>query len=95
MAVLKNPSPGEDRVLIPSPKVATYDLKPEMSAPELTDKLVEEIQSKKYDVIICNFANPDMVGHTGNFDATVKAIEVIDICLGKITAPCCKLAAKP
>jgi 2,3-bisphosphoglycerate-independent phosphoglycerate mutase len=81
----EKPYPGEDRILIPSPKVATYDLKPEMSAPELTDKLIENIKSGIYNVIICNFANPDMVGHTGNFDATVKAIEVIDDCLGKIT----------
>lgn len=82
---IETPYPGEDRILIPSPKVATYDLKPEMSAPELTDRLVKEIKSAKYDVIICNFANPDMVGHTGNFAATVKAIEVIDSCLKKIT----------
>ncbi len=77
--------PGEDRILIPSPQVATYDLQPEMSAYELTDKLVAEIHRKKYDVIICNFANPDMVGHTGNLAATVKAIETIDACLAKIT----------
>lgn len=76
--------PGEDRILIPSPHVATYDLLPEMSAPELTNKLIDAIQSGTYDVIICNFANPDMVGHTGNFAATVKAIETIDSCLGKI-----------
>jgi 2,3-bisphosphoglycerate-independent phosphoglycerate mutase len=75
---------GEDRILVPSPKVATYDLKPEMSAIEVTDKLVAAIHSKKYGMIICNFANPDMVGHTGNFDATVKAVEVIDQCLGRI-----------
>ena len=78
--------PGEMRILIPSPKVATYDLLPEMSAPELTDRLVQEIESSTHDLIICNFANPDMVGHTGNFDATVKAIECIDSCLGKIDA---------
>jgi 2,3-bisphosphoglycerate-independent phosphoglycerate mutase len=82
----EKPYLGEDRVLIPSPKVATYDLKPEMSARELTDRLIQEIKSQRYDVIICNFANPDMVGHTGNFDATVIAIEVIDECLAKITA---------
>jgi len=76
---------GEDRILIPSSKVATYDLKPEMSAYEITDKLIAAIESRKYDAIICNFANPDMVGHTGNFDATVKAIEVVDECLGKIS----------
>lgn len=81
---IETPFEGEDRILIPSPKVATYDLKPEMSAYELTEKLVEAIQSKKYDVIICNYANPDMVGHTGNIPATIKAIEVIDECLGKV-----------
>lgn len=76
--------PGEDRLLVPSPKVATYDLQPEMSAIALTDELVKAIESKHYDVIICNFANPDMVGHTGNFKATVLAIETIDKCLGRI-----------
>lgn len=80
----EEPYPGEDRVLIPSPAVATYDLQPEMSAPVLAERLVQEIEKGKYDVIICNFANPDMVGHTGNFEATVKAIETIDQCLGKI-----------
>lgn len=79
-------NPGEDRILIPSPNVATYDLKPEMSAYELTDKLVAAIQNQQYDVIICNYANPDMVGHTGNILATIKAIEVIDECLGKVIA---------
>jgi 2,3-bisphosphoglycerate-independent phosphoglycerate mutase len=74
----------EDRILVPSPKVATYDLQPEMSAIEVTDKLVEAIHSKKYGMIICNFANPDMIGHTGNFDATVTAVEIIDQCLGRI-----------
>lgn len=77
---------GEDRILIPSPRVATYDLKPEMHAPEMTDKLVEAISSQQYDVIICNFANPDMVGHTGKIEATVKAIETVDQCLGRILA---------
>jgi len=81
---IEKPYEGEERILIPSPKVATYDLQPEMSAPELTDALVKAILSKKYDFIVCNYANPDMVGHTGNFDATVKAIECIDECLGKI-----------
>lgn len=81
---VETPYPREDRVLIPSPKVATYDLKPEMSAYEVTDRLITEIESKKYDVIICNFANPDMVGHTGNLAAATKAIEVIDTSLGKI-----------
>ncbi len=75
---------GESRILIPSPKVATYDLKPEMSAYEVTDKLIEEIDSKKHDVIIVNYANGDMVGHTGDFDAAVKAVETVDECLGKV-----------
>jgi 2,3-bisphosphoglycerate-independent phosphoglycerate mutase len=77
---------GEDRCLIPSPKVATYDLKPEMSAYEVTDEVVERIRSGKYDVIILNFANMDMVGHTGIFEAAVKAVEVVDNCVGKIEA---------
>lgn len=81
---IEPPNLFEDRVLIPSAKVATYDLKPEMSALEITDNLINAIASEKYDFIVCNFANPDMVGHTGNFDATVKAIETIDLCLGKI-----------
>lgn len=80
----EEPFEGEDRILIPSPNVATYDLKPEMSAVEVTDRLVEAIESGRYDVCICNFANPDMVGHTGNFDATVQAIEALDRCLGRI-----------
>ena len=75
---------GEDRQLIASPDVATYDLKPEMSAPELTDKLVQAITCGKYDVIICNYANGDMVGHTGVFDAAVKAVETLDVCLGRV-----------
>ena len=81
---IEHPFPGEDRVLIPSPKVATYDLQPEMSAYLLTERLIQEIKSLHYDVIICNFANADMVGHTGNVAATTKAIETIDTCLGKI-----------
>lgn len=80
----EEPYPLEDRVLIPSPKVATYDLQPEMSALEVTQKLIEAIQSGRYDFIVCNFANPDMVGHTGNFTATIKALEVLDDCFGKI-----------
>ncbi len=76
---------GETRELIPSPDVATYDLKPEMSAPELTDKLVEAIESGKYDLIICNYANGDMVGHTGKFEAAVKAAECLDECLRRVT----------
>ena len=77
---------GEDRILVPSPKVETYDLKPEMSAYEVTEKVVEQIENEKYNSIILNFANPDMVGHTGNLDAAVKAIEAIDECVGKIVA---------
>ena len=80
----EEPFEGEDRILINSPDVATYDLQPEMCAPELTDKLVAAIESGKYDTIICNFANPDMVGHTGKFDATVKAIEALDACIARI-----------
>jgi 2,3-bisphosphoglycerate-independent phosphoglycerate mutase len=78
------PNPGEDRVLIPSPKVATYDLQPEMSALEVTDTVIEKINSQKYDVIILNFANMDMVGHTGVFEAAVKAVETVDVCVGRI-----------
>ncbi len=80
----EEPSEGEDRALIPSPKVATYDLKPEMSAFEVTDEAVKRIESGKYDVIILNFANCDMVGHTGVFDAAVKAVETVDTCVGKV-----------
>lgn len=76
--------PGEDRIMIPSPKVATYDLKPEMSAPELTDKAVEAIRSGKYDLIVLNYANPDMVGHTGSLPAAIKAVETVDTGLGRI-----------
>ena len=76
---------GEDRILVPSPKVETYDMKPEMSAYEVTDKVVEAIQAEKYNSIILNFANPDMVGHTGNLDAAIAAIEAVDKCVGKIT----------
>lgn len=78
--------PGETRELIPSPDVATYDLKPEMSAPEVTDKLVEAIEMGTYDLIVCNFANGDMVGHTGKFDAAVKAAECLDQCLERIAS---------
>lgn len=77
---------GEDRILVPSPRVATYDLQPAMSAVEVTDRLVAAIESGKYDAIICNYANPDMVGHTGVFEAAVKAIETVDRCLGRIEA---------
>ena len=75
---------GEDRIMVPSPRVATYDLKPEMSAPEVTDRLVLAIESSGYDSIICNYANSDMVGHTGNFSAAQKAIEALDICIGHV-----------
>jgi 2,3-bisphosphoglycerate-independent phosphoglycerate mutase len=75
--------PGEDRILVPSPRVATYDLKPEMSAYEVTDKLAAAIKSRRYDAIICNFANGDMVGHTGNLAAATRAIEVLDECIGR------------
>jgi 2,3-bisphosphoglycerate-independent phosphoglycerate mutase len=72
--------------MVPSPKVATYDLQPEMSAPEVTDKLVEAILSKRYQAVICNYANGDMVGHTGNLQAAIKAVETLDTCLGRIVA---------
>lgn len=77
--------PGEERILINSPDVATYDLKPEMSAPEVTDKLVEAIENQTYDLIVCNYANGDMVGHTGVFDAAVQAVEALDVCLKRVT----------
>lgn len=80
----EQPFPKEDRILVPSPKVATYDLKPEMSIFEVTEKLLEALRSQKYDVVICNYANPDMLGHTGNFAATVKAVEAVDSCLGRV-----------
>ena len=76
--------PGEDRILVPSPKVATYDLQPEMSAPEVTEKVIEAIKSDKYNAIILNYANPDMVGHTGSLPAAIKAVETVDECLEKV-----------
>lgn len=76
--------PGEDRILINSPKVATYDLKPEMSAYEVTDALVREIEAEKHDAIILNFANPDMVGHSGKLEPTIRAVEAVDECLGRV-----------
>jgi 2,3-bisphosphoglycerate-independent phosphoglycerate mutase len=82
---VEKPNKGEDRVLIPSPKVATYDLKPEMSALEVTDKVLALIKEKIYDVIIMNYANSDMVGHTGVLEAAVKAVETIDGCVGAVT----------
>ncbi len=80
----EEPYPQEDRILIPSPNVATYDLQPEMSASALTDRLIAQILSRQYDFIVCNYANPDMVGHTGQLKAAVKAVEAIDFCLGKV-----------
>jgi 2,3-bisphosphoglycerate-independent phosphoglycerate mutase len=76
--------PGEERILVPSPDVETYDSMPEMSAPEVTEKLVEAIGSGQFDAIICNYANCDQVGHTGNFDAATKAVEAVDDCLAEI-----------
>ncbi len=81
---VEEPFPGEERILVPSPKVATYDLKPEMSAPEVTDKLVDAIGSGRFDFILVNYANGDMVGHTGDLDAAVKAVEAVDACLGRL-----------
>ena len=80
----EKPYENEDRILIPSPKVETYDMKPEMSAFEVTEKVIEAIKSKKYDAIILNYANPDMVGHTGNLEATIKALETLDQCIGEV-----------
>lgn len=81
---VETPNENEDRALIPSPKVATYDLKPEMSAYEVTDEVLKRIDTDEYDVIILNYANPDMVGHTGVIEAAVKAVETVDECLGKV-----------
>jgi 2,3-bisphosphoglycerate-independent phosphoglycerate mutase len=80
----EEPYPGEDRIMVPSPKVATYDLQPEMSAPELTQKAVDAIRSGKYDLIVLNYANPDMVGHTGSLPAAIKAVETVDAGVGAI-----------
>lgn len=80
---VEQPLPGEDRILVPSPKVATYDLQPEMSAVEVTDKVVAAIKSRKYDFIILNYANGDMVGHTGILSAAIKAVETVDTCVGR------------
>ena len=79
----EKPNPAEDRVLIPSPKVATYDLQPEMSAYQVTDAVIERIRSGNCHLIILNFANPDMVGHTGIFEAAVKAVETVDSCVAE------------
>ena len=82
----EEPFEGEERILIPSPQVATYDLQPQMSAPEVTDRIVDAIENQRYDVIIVNYANGDMVGHTGVFEAAVKAVECLDHCVGRIVA---------
>ncbi|MCH8529800.1 MAG: 2,3-bisphosphoglycerate-independent phosphoglycerate mutase [Saccharospirillum sp.] len=82
---------GEDRILVPSPKVATYDLQPEMSAPEVTDKLVAAIESGQYDLVVCNYANGDMVGHTGKMDAAIKAVEALDAALARVTEAALKV----
>ena len=76
--------PGEERILVSSPQVATYDLRPEMSAPEVTEKLIDAIESDRFELIVVNFANSDMVGHTGNIAAAIKAVETVDQCLGSI-----------
>jgi len=83
---VEKPYPGEDRILVPSPKVPTYDLEPQMSAKGITDNLISDVESGRHDVIICNFANADMVGHTGKIDAAVVAVETIDECLSRIVA---------
>ena len=80
-----DPFPGEERLIVPSPKVATYDKRPEMSAVELTDQLENKIKSGSYDLIIINYANADMVGHTGNIDATIIGCETIDACIGRLS----------
>ena len=82
----EEPFPGEDRILVPSPQVATYDLQPEMSAPEVTEKVIAAIRSRKYGLIVLNFANCDMVGHTGSIPAAVQAVETVDRCLGEVLA---------
>lgn len=80
----EQPYPGEERILVPSPKVATYDLKPEMSCPEVTARLLEAIASDRFDVVICNYANPDMVGHSGDLQAAIRAVETVDHALGQV-----------
>lgn len=91
---VEQPFSGEDRIMVKSPAVATYDLQPEMSAFEVTDKLVGAIESGQYDLIVCNYANADMVGHTGNFDAAVKAIEALDLCIGRVAVAVEKMGAE-
>lgn len=90
---VEQPYDGEERILVNSPKVATYDLQPEMSAFEVADKLVEQIEKDRFDIIICNFANPDMVGHTGVYEAAVKAIEAVDDCIGRVAEALEKIGA--
>ena len=80
----ERPYPGEDRLLVPSPNVATYDLQPEMAAQEITDNLIRVLEEDSFDFVVCNFANGDMVGHTGDFEAAKRAVETIDDCLGRI-----------
>jgi 2,3-bisphosphoglycerate-independent phosphoglycerate mutase len=80
----EQPYPGEDRILVPSQKVATYDLMPQMSAPGITDAMVNTLNAGQHQVVICNFANADMVGHTGKLEATIAAVETLDLCLGRI-----------
>ncbi len=79
---------GEDRRVVPSPGVATYDLQPEMSAPAVAEGLAEAIRSRRYDVLVCNFANPDMVGHTGVLEAAIRAVETVDACVGETLRAC-------
>ncbi|MGH7709753.1 MAG: 2,3-bisphosphoglycerate-independent phosphoglycerate mutase, partial [Gemmatimonadaceae bacterium] len=86
--------PGEERLLVPSPKVATYDLQPEMSAPEVTDGLCRAIESETYDFILCNYANGDMVGHTGVLEAAIRAMECVDVCLTRVLASAEKAGAR-
>jgi 2,3-bisphosphoglycerate-independent phosphoglycerate mutase len=85
---IEEPPPGETRKMVPSPKVATYDLQPEMSAPAVADVLLEAIHSTSYDLLVCNFANPDMVGHTGVLAAAITAVETVDRELGRILEAC-------
>ena len=82
----ETPFPGEERILVPSPQVATYDLQPEMSCPEVTAKLVAAIEAERFDAVVCNFANPDMVGHTGDLQAAIRAVEAVDRALGEVAA---------
>ena len=91
---VEEPNEGEDRILVPSPKVATYDLQPEMSAREVTDRLVAAIEGGSYDAIICNYANGDMVGHTGNYEAAIRAIEVLDECIGRVVEATLKVSGE-